>query len=77
MKELARAAAQVAQGDFSVYIPTIHATDRYDYLDIMILDFNRMVAELGSIETMRTDFLPMSPMKSRPLWRQSRIMPSF
>ncbi len=57
MKELARAAAQVAQGDFSVYIPTIHVTDRYDYLDFMILDFNRMAAELGSLETMRTDFI--------------------
>ena len=53
MKELARAAAQVAQGDFSVYIPTIHVTDRY----FMILDFNRMAAELGSLETMRTDFI--------------------
>ena len=57
MKELARAAAQVAQGYFSVYIPTIHVTDRYDYLDFMILDFNRMAAELGSLETMRTDFI--------------------
>ena len=57
MKELARAAGQVAQGDFSVYIPPIHTADRYDYLDRMILDFNHMVAELGSLETMRTDFI--------------------
>ena len=57
MKELARAAGQVAQGDFSVYIPPIHTADRYDYLDRMILDFNQMVAELGSLETMRTDFI--------------------
>ena len=57
MKELARAAGQVAQGDFSVYIPPIHTADRYDYLDRMILDFNQMVAELGSLETTRTDFI--------------------
>ncbi len=57
MKEMAKAAKQVAQGDFSVYLPTIHPTGRYDYLDCMILDFNKMVAELGSMETMRTDFI--------------------
>lgn len=57
MKELAKAAEKVAQGDFSVYIPPIHTTNRHDYLDLMFLDFNKMVAELGSLETMRTDFI--------------------
>ena len=57
MKELAKAAGKVAQGDFSVYVPPLHASNRHDYLDLMCLDFNKMVAELGSIETMRTDFI--------------------
>lgn len=56
MKQMAEATNKVANGDFSVYIPPLHTPEKLDYLDVMIMDFNRMVEELGSIETLKTDF---------------------
>ena len=57
LHKMAEAAKKVAEGNFSVYVPTVHTADKLDYLDVMILDFNKMVEELGSIETLKTDFI--------------------
>lgn len=57
LHKMAEASRKVSEGDFSVYVPTIHTVDKLDYLDVMILDFNKMVEELGSIETLKTDFV--------------------
>ena len=57
LHSMAEAAGKVAKGDFSVYVPPLHTADKLDYLDIMIQDFNKMVEELGSIETLKTDFI--------------------
>jgi len=56
LHDLADATRRVAEGDFSVYVPPTHTSDRLDYIDVMLVDFNKMVGELGSVETLRTDF---------------------
>ncbi len=57
LHKMAEATSRVANGDFSVYVPLLHTSNKLDYLDIMIMDFNKMVEELGSIETLKTDFV--------------------
>ena len=57
MEVFAESARKVAAGDFSVYVPPRHLPDKHDYIDAIFTDFNTMVEELGSMETLKTDFL--------------------
>lgn len=56
IEEFSEAARKVASGDFSVYLPPKHSMDQTTHLDVLFMDFNKMVEELGSIETLKTDF---------------------
>lgn len=56
IEEFSEAARKVAAGDFSVYLPPRHSLDKTTHLDVLFIDFNKMVEELGSIETLKTDF---------------------
>ncbi|MEG0733329.1 MAG: HAMP domain-containing sensor histidine kinase [Vagococcus sp.] len=57
MRQLSDAANQVAAGDFSIYLSPLHTSKHLDYLDAMFKDFNTMVEELGSLETMKSEFI--------------------
>ena len=70
LQRISKAIRKVAKGDFSVDIPTTNAPDKLDYLDLMILDLNRMIKELGSIETVSYTHLDVYKRQSqnhRPL----------
>lgn len=56
LEDLSDAARKVSGGDFSVYLRPRHTKDKADRIDVLVSDFNKMVEELGSIETLKTDF---------------------
>ncbi len=57
LQKISMALEKVAHGDFSISIETVNPPEKYDYLDLMILDLDRMIKDLNGIETLRTDFI--------------------
>ena len=57
LQKISAVTKEVAKGDFSVRVEPVHKPGKTDYLDIMAEDLNTMIEELGSIETLKTDFL--------------------
>lgn len=57
MKRVSDAARQVAQGDFSVRLEPVRRDGKKDYIEVMFDDFNKMAEELGSIESLKDDFI--------------------
>lgn len=56
-KHIAEAAKKVVQGDFSVRIAPISSLGADEKFTEIINCFNTMAEELGSVETLRTDFI--------------------
>ena len=56
-KHIAQAAQKVVEGDFSVRIEAVNRLSTDENLNEIIQCFNTMTAELGSVETLRTDFI--------------------
>jgi signal transduction histidine kinase len=57
VRMIANAAKKVADGDFSVRIPSRRKDGKTDRIEALIEDFNTMTEELGTIETLKTDFV--------------------
>ena len=57
VRKIVKAADQIMQGDFSVRISPIGKLGQYNEFDEIIDCFNKLAQELGSVETLRTDFI--------------------
>lgn len=57
LQKISEATRKVAKGDFSVEIELDESLKDNSYINIMFRDFNTMVAELNSIESLKDDFI--------------------
>lgn len=55
--DMGHAARKVAGGDFTVRIRSQRKDDKKDEIEVFIDDFNKMVEELATIETLKGDFI--------------------
>ncbi|APM37897.1 HAMP domain-containing sensor histidine kinase [Clostridium kluyveri] len=57
MGKIGQAARKVAVGDFTVRIASERKDGKKDEMELLIDDFNKMVEELATIETLKGDFI--------------------
>ena len=57
LRMVAKAAKQVAEGDFSIRLSPIRKDGRKDEIEVLIEDFNTMARELQSTEILKNDFI--------------------
>jgi signal transduction histidine kinase len=57
ISEIGKAARKVASGDFAARVHSQRKDDKKDELEVLIDDFNKMVEELATIETLKSDFI--------------------
>ncbi len=57
VKKIIKGLDQITKGDFSVRIPPVKNAAYATGFDVIITQINKMTEELGSVETLRTDFI--------------------
>lgn len=55
--EIGRAARKVAEGDYTVRVRSQRSDDKKDEIEVLIDDFNTMVEEISTVETLKGDFI--------------------
>lgn len=54
---VAEAARKITKGDFDTRIEIINKSDKKNEIDVLVDDFNQMVEQLQSVETLKSDFI--------------------
>ncbi len=57
MRKIAEAARQVAGGNFTIRLQPFRKDGKKDEIEVLVEDFNTMIEELATIETLKTDFI--------------------
>lgn len=57
VKRILEGTQRITKGDFHTHIQTFHTLESRNEFDVIIEDLNKMIDELSSIETLRSDFI--------------------